>query len=123
MPGQARTFVDHIRTGVEAAAADPLSLLLFSGGDTRAEAGPRSEAGSYWGVADAAEWYGHAEVRTRALTEDGARDSYENLLFAVCRFYEVVGRYPARVTVVGYDFKRARFEVCCAGLIALTPTC
>ena len=31
------------------------------------------------------------------------------MLFAACRFQEVVGRYPKRVTVVSYDFKRRRF--------------
>lgn len=39
-PGQARTFVDHVRTGVETAAAIERSLLLFSGGETRKDAGP-----------------------------------------------------------------------------------
>ena len=37
---------------------DPRALLMFSGGETRREAGPKSEAQSYWAVADAADWYG-----------------------------------------------------------------
>jgi hypothetical protein len=39
------------------------------------------------------------------VVEDYARDSFENLLFSICRFKEVTGNYPARVTVVGYTFK------------------
>lgn len=44
------------------AAADPHALLLFSGGQTRLVAGTRSEGASYWGVADALQWFGHPEV-------------------------------------------------------------
>ena len=35
VPGQAASFVEHIRLGVKEAAADPEALLLFSGGKTR----------------------------------------------------------------------------------------
>lgn len=58
VPGQAKTFVDHIRVGVEAAGDDNKALLLFSGGETRKDAGPRSEAQTYWLVADADHWFG-----------------------------------------------------------------
>jgi hypothetical protein len=42
--------------------------------------------------------------------EEYARDSYENLLFSLCRFKEFVGSYPTKVTVVGFDFKGQRFR-------------
>lgn len=45
-----------------------------------------------------------------AFMQDRARDSLENLLFGLCRFYELVGRYPEFVVVVGYDFKKHRFS-------------
>ncbi len=35
VPGQTHSFVEHIQLGVREAAADPDSLLLFSGGKTR----------------------------------------------------------------------------------------
>ena len=57
-PGQASTFVAHIQEGVEAAAKDNAALLLFSGGETRRAAGPRSEAQSYWAVAESKRWFG-----------------------------------------------------------------
>ncbi|GAB4816506.1 hypothetical protein N2152v2_003552 [Parachlorella kessleri] len=158
VPGQTHSFVQHIQLGVEQAAADPSALLLFSGGKTRREAGPRAEgegywmvtaegrlvraqapqyhspgltgrvyslqgggpsgrgeAGpraegeGYWMVAEAAGWYGHKGVRERTFTEDHARDSFENLLFGLCRFYELTGHYPDNILVVGYEFKRERF--------------
>ncbi|KAI3733101.1 hypothetical protein L1987_64319 [Smallanthus sonchifolius] len=49
------------------------------------------------------------KVRWKALTEEYARDSFENLLFSVCRFRELTGSYPQNITVVGYDFKKERF--------------
>ena len=107
--GQLSTMLAHIRRGVELAAADNRSLLIFSGGETRAAAGPRSEALSYWEAAEALGWYGTPYVRERSVLEPHARDSLENLLFALCRFYEVAGRYPERVTVVSFGFKRRRF--------------
>lgn len=110
-PGQAATFVDHIRKGVGITAEDEDALLLFSGGETRKDAGPRSEAQSYWTVAESKGWFGKQEtVRRRALTEEHARDSFENLLFSVCRFRELTGSYPHNITVVGYDFKEKRFK-------------
>ncbi|KAI7748162.1 hypothetical protein M8C21_002272 [Ambrosia artemisiifolia] len=171
--GQAATFVAHIKEGVEAAAGDEEALLLFSGGETRKDAGPRSEAQSYGIVAESKGWFvlelgsdilasasgpavqfsvhdisvlwflvwfglvwslvtpvwssamhssrcndhnthhdiiGNQEkVRWKALTEEHARDSFENLLFSVCRFRELTGSYPQNITVVGYDFKKERF--------------
>jgi hypothetical protein len=38
-------------------------------------------------------------VRWRALTEEHARDSFENLLFSVCRFRELTGTYPYNINV------------------------
>lgn len=57
-PGEAATFVSHIQEGVDVAAKDGMALLLFSGGETRKEAGPRSEAQSYWTVAESEAWFG-----------------------------------------------------------------
>ncbi|TVU00294.1 hypothetical protein EJB05_54282 [Eragrostis curvula] len=108
--GQAATFLAHIKEGVNIAARDEDALLLFSGGETRRDAGPRSEAQSYWAIAESKGWFGNDEnVRSRALTEEHARDSFENLLFSVCRFRELTGRYPQNITVVSYDFKEERF--------------
>lgn len=109
-PGQAATFLRHIQEGVETAAKDDAALLLFSGGETRKDAGPRSEAQSYWSVAESKGWFGKEEnVKWRTLTEEHARDSFENLLFSVCRFRELTGTYPNNITVVSYDFKEQRF--------------
>ena len=57
-PGQASTFLAHIQEGIEITAKDEDALLLFSGGETRKGAGPRSEAQSYWAVAESKGWFG-----------------------------------------------------------------
>lgn len=44
----------------------------------------------------------------RVTTEEFALDSYQNLLFGIMRFKEVTGRWPAKITVVGYEMKRRR---------------
>ena len=108
--GQLTTMIEHIHKGVELAAADNRSLVLFSGGQTRAAAGPRSEALSYWEAAEAEGWFGLPQVQPRVHLEEQARDSLENLLFSVCRFNELTGRYPQTITVVSFGFKRRRFQ-------------
>lgn len=45
---------------------------------------------------------GKDEVRSRALTEEHARDSFENLLFSFCRFRELTGSYPHNITVKAF---------------------
>jgi hypothetical protein len=109
--GEPPFYVEHIHKGVELAATDPLSLLLFSGGQTRAGAGPRSEAQSYWMIARHFLWWESADVESRATTEEFARDSFENLLFGICRFFECAGRYPETIRVVGWAFKARRFDL------------
>ena len=103
-------FVSHIERGVAIAARDPNALLVFSGGQTRADAGPRSEGASYWLVGEHYGWWGHPAVSSRATTEEHAKDSFQNLLFSICRFREVTARYPAKITIVGFSFKRDRFD-------------
>ena len=141
--GQLSTMIGHIKRGVELAAADNASLVIFSGGETRPSAGPRSEARSYWEAADvsalgtrtgpsypscqrhmahspschrhthvpvlyirtyvhtyirtyvhtyirasqALGWFGTPQVRERSVLEVYARDSFENLLFSICRWH------------------------------------
>jgi hypothetical protein len=82
-------------------------VLIFSGGETRNTGGARAEGPSYWALADSLGLLeGYAQYST---TENYARDSYENVLFSICRFKEFTGRYPEAITVVGYAFKERRF--------------
>ncbi|KEG07707.1 hypothetical protein DQ04_09031010 [Trypanosoma grayi] len=111
-------FASHIRRGLEILKNNlNSSLLIFSGGQTRAGTGPRSEALSYYLVAEETELFGlfgsRAEqkkvLEKRVFAEEFARDSYENLLFSIARFYEVTGRFPDKIIVVGWKHKKERF--------------
>jgi hypothetical protein len=109
--GEPPFYIEHIYRGVELTTADVKSLLVFSGGQTRLEAGPKSEAQSYWMIADHFCWWWRTNVKIRATTEEFAQDSFQNLLFGICRFYECTGRYPEVVTVISWAFKKQRFEL------------
>jgi len=109
--GEGPLYLEHVIRGVAIAAQEEDSLLIFAGGQTDAAAGPRSEGQGYWLAADRFDWFGHHEVRGTATTEEFSLDSFENLLFGVCRFREVAGRYPENIVVVGWKFKGLRFDV------------
>lgn len=107
-------FLKHIDTGARIARADPNAILVFSGGQTNKSAGPLSEGQSYWHLAVALNALipdaSGDTLDDRMITEEYARDSYENLLFSIARFYEYTGNYPTSITIVGHAFKQQRFE-------------
>ncbi|KAI6026389.1 hypothetical protein PISMIDRAFT_674176 [Pisolithus microcarpus 441] len=114
--GQVLAITDHIKHGVALAMEDENSLLVFSGGQTRLLS-TTTEAESYMRLALSLDLFKNHPLSPaalppfpRATTETYALDSYQNLLFSLARFHEVTGRYPSRVTVVGYEMKRRRFE-------------
>jgi hypothetical protein len=78
--GLPQAIAGHINAGNILANRDPDSLLIFSGGETRAVTGPLTEGGSYFHVADAMNlWPPGSTVRARTVTEEFATDSFENL--------------------------------------------
>jgi len=112
--GMPEAILGHIRAGIAAAAQNREALLVFSGGETRRDVGPISEGASYFAISDAlslwAEETNSPEVRSRTATEEFATDSFQNLLFSICRFHAVTGRFPRHISLVSFSFKRRRFE-------------
>ncbi|KAI0288621.1 hypothetical protein BC826DRAFT_885459, partial [Russula brevipes] len=51
-----------------------------------------------------------ADMFTRVSTENAVLDSVQNVLFSIAHFLELAGAYLTRITVVGHDFNRRRFE-------------
>lgn len=108
--GEPPLYIEHIRRGVELAAADSDALLIFSGGFTRREAGPRwSEAATYLALARHFQWWGHTGIERRSAEEDYSRDSFENLLFSICQHQQITGSYPGHIVGVSWAFKENRF--------------
>ena len=124
--GLPQAIASHIQAGIKLALQDEKSLLVFSGGETRSRTGPETEGSSYFRVADALQLWdgrdiykegenistnnGSSTVRARTTTEEYATDSFENLMFSICRFREVTGKYPTEISVVSFSFKQQRFE-------------
>jgi hypothetical protein len=96
--------------------------MIFGRGATRpSPAPPLTEALSYHNLATAFSLLPSSPITSsspnakpplplnaRATLEEFALDSYENLLFSLARFKEFTGRYPTKITVVGYGVKRRR---------------
>merc|ERR1740123_359787 len=107
-------FLEHIEVGINLTFANPSALLIFSGGSTRSEVGPFSEGSAYWKVAqncNHAKFEHFSVIQARAFTEDYAMDSFQNILFSICRFYEITGRYPSSITAISWSYKKTRFEM------------
>jgi len=47
---------------------------------------------------------------TRVTTEAAALDSFLDMLFSIAHFRELPGVYLTRITIVGHDFSRRRFD-------------
>ncbi|KAJ7232763.1 hypothetical protein B0H12DRAFT_1261093 [Mycena haematopus] len=106
-PSRLEVFFHHIAKAAELALADERSLVVFSGGQTQ-RTSTTTEGESYLRLALSANLF-HSETFSRATSESFAMDSFQNLLFSIARFHEFTGRYPEKITVVGYEMKRARF--------------
>ncbi|KAI0462435.1 hypothetical protein LJB42_003928 [Komagataella kurtzmanii] len=102
-------FIEHVKIGVDQLIRTENSILIFSGGQTKESCGPISEGQSYWFLAKALGLYENQSVASRIHTEEYARDSFENVLFSILRYKEIVGDYPKSLTIVGLGFKKARF--------------
>jgi hypothetical protein len=72
--------------------------------------GPLSEAASYYYFAQEKQWL-HERIKSNIYLEEYARDSYENLLFSICRFYEVVGMFVCMVVCLNI-YLYVGFYVC-----------
>lgn len=103
-------FIKHIRKGLSLLKKDKNALVVFSGGQTKKEAGKISEGGSYKAVAERCDWWGDGDLADLVFSEEYARDSFENLLFSMCRFKEVTGHFPSKITTISWQQKECRFD-------------
>jgi hypothetical protein len=115
-PGEAQFLIEHCQRGVQLTSEKIDSLLVFSGGQTRKEAGRRSEAESYFEIASNHNWWNKPSVADYAVLEEYARDSFENLLFSLIVFKQHTLKWPDKVTVVGWIFKEKRYNLHCQAL-------
>lgn len=102
-------FREHILRSLDLLRSHSNATLIISGGQTKEEAGPISEAHSYYQLTKLLSGSDWDSLNPRIFLEEYARDSFENVLFLFCRYYEIKGFYPTFVHVVGFEFKRERF--------------
>ncbi|KAH9258939.1 hypothetical protein BASA81_002559 [Batrachochytrium salamandrivorans] len=99
-------FVGDVEDQIKYALAQQShSVVVFSGGQTNRQVGRLSEAESYRRAAVERLSLDTSQV----VLEEYALDSFQNLVYSICRYKQQVGRYPMRVKVVGFEFKRDRF--------------
>lgn len=108
--GEPKLYIEHIKVGCEIAKNDNNSFLIFTGGQSRKEAFFRSESQMYWEIANHLGFISD-DLITRTTTEEFSRDSFENLLFPICRFREYLGYYPEHIVMVTFKFKEQRFHL------------
>ncbi|KAK3679056.1 hypothetical protein LTR78_001509 [Recurvomyces mirabilis] len=103
------TFLAHITAGANLYQASGEAMLMFSGGDT---------TGTAWTEAKGYERIFRTHLPPRDLStpvgggcqlEERATDSYQNLLFSILRYHELLGRYPEHITIITHAFKQQRF--------------
>lgn len=100
-------FAQQLRKGFELHENDPRSYLALSGGRTREET-QLSEAFSYFMLASDLKLSDKEKIG-RVGFEIYARDSMENVLFGIAKFYQEWGIWPEKMTVISWEFKRERF--------------
>lgn len=87
------------------------SVLVISGGFTKSKI-EKSESSSYYELAQKSNLlkkFPNLIKGENILLEEYARDSYENILYSLVTFYQKFGKFPKKVSVVGFGFKRERF--------------
>lgn len=98
----------HLELGLEMLRKGGDVLLMLSGGQTHRATGPRSEAESYYLAAQSLGLLTTVPIHRIGL-EEYARNSFENLLFSICRFKEMTGSYPEEVSIISLPTKENRF--------------
>lgn len=111
-----KTWLLQIEKALDLLQSNENSILIISGGKTKENIGPISESFSYFNLMLQNNLVPHNNNNNnnnnlvdRIILEEYARDSFENLLFSIARFNEVTNIYPAKITIIGYDFKKRRF--------------
>ncbi len=108
--GEPIYYIQHLEAGIKMLSEKENSVLIISGGRTREEAKSLSEAESYYKIAKLKDWFGNKNVKEKVFLEEYARDSFENLLFSLCRYSELFNDLPQKTYLVTWKFKKERYD-------------
>jgi len=112
-------FIEHINAALDLLrkSGDSDALVVFSGGKTSLDHPDISEAQGYLNAAkylvteESKPGVGDSKMLSNIAVEEYATDTYQNILFSICKFYEVKKCYPASITVVTHAFKTERIRL------------
>ena len=120
-PSENQIYQGHLVDGVKLSRTRGYDALVLSGGHTRDRVpGFPSTTVTNSEAAGLAELLEDLHLQRReappVLLESFARDSFENLFFAMLCYHRHLGRWPCRVGVVSWKFKALRFYMIASGL-------
>lgn len=103
-------FIEINKAGIQQAAEYENSLLIASGTSTDGRT-TLTEAQGFEFLAESLDWFGYSDVRSRFYPELFATSSYLNLIYSICRFFEITGNYPQQIICPGLSYKQHRFNL------------
>lgn len=106
-PEDKAIYEQQLRESIKALQEGNYEVLVISGGYTKKEV-EKSEA---QGMLD---WAHDLELNLnteKVLLEEYSRDSFENVLFSMCRFYLEYKQFPESVGVCSWKSKERRFRI------------
>jgi hypothetical protein len=101
-PGEHETFLLHIQAGVNALRRKGATLVL---------SGAKTDHNVLMQCFGDSDFVRQAIARGRIMCENAATDSYQNLLFSLIQYYEILGKWPQMITIITHAFKENRFLV------------
>lgn len=84
------------------------AILMLSGGYAKHQL-ELSEARSYLNLGLQRGWFSESMINKSVYLEEFSRDSYENVLFSLAKFYKLFKKYPEVITIVGFEYEEPRF--------------
>ena len=106
-PEYVRIYEQQLRESFRLLDEGCYDVLVISGGYTKPEA-EKSEAR---GMLDWADELELPRKKGIALLEEYAKDSFENLLFSTCRFFQFFGEFPGTVHSCTWKLNTERFGI------------
>lgn len=103
-------YKKQLLASIESLKKGSFDVLIISGGFTRKEI-KKSEARGMLDWAKDLELNLENFVKQKGvILEEYARDSFENLLFSLCQFYQIFKIFPKAIGVIAWKFKENRIR-------------
>ena len=109
-PEDKEVYKKQLLASVGALKRGDFDILIISGGYTRKEIKKSEAQGMLDWTKDLGLNLENFLAHKRIILEEYARDSFENLLFSICRFYQVFKIFPKEICIISWKFKENRIR-------------